>query len=221
MRIEVPPPSAYFWSWSIDDLHALYEYRAVMERQVERILAEREAERELYLSGDLHAALRQEHSDSRFPEIFRGSFCVAAWSLFEYTVREIGRTLAARGRDALSERGGFPDLAARYFDQQLSRNVYRTDEIREAIALLYAVRNVIAHGNAVHSLVREDHGERVVRAAKDPRSGLNTDAGYLRISEVYTAAALEAVTQATVEAVGAGRTYLDTLPREVVLHGSD
>lgn len=193
------------------DLFFLREHLDNIEKEIARLSSVAEADRdrelkELRLKDFERDELEGQRQlidsfyngkvDVRLPLMFRGTFIIMLYAVYEVSITEVAHVLQKRCSLSLSIddiREGFLDRARKYFEQVLEMGLCPSTTTWQAIRMLAEIRNGYAHANGRLEMMGKRLSERIKNYAKNNTGEINTGNGYVIVSSSFTRTALETV----------------------------
>lgn len=151
------------------ELHALEDFLATMEKQIDHIAASEKLRLEAAIRNqnitpdDAEWQFERQDYDHRvnflLPRFFRGPFLVSLYAVYEASVTEIARLLQKSQGRAISIddlRGAdFLNRAMKYYRHILNFELCTDNSAWQQIQMLSEIRNAIAHTNGRIEMLQE------------------------------------------------------------------
>jgi hypothetical protein len=180
------------------ELHALEEFLATMEKQIDHIAASEKLSLEAAIRNqnitpdDAEWQFEHQDYDHRveflLPRFFRGPFLVSLYAVYEASVTEIARLLQKGQGRAISIddlRGAdFLNRAMKYYRHILNFELCTDNSAWQQIQMLSEIRNAIAHTNGRIEILQESAKKRILDWEKK-RIGIDTNWGYIVVDRAF------------------------------------
>lgn len=189
------------------ELFALEDHLEIIENQINRLSDSALIELEEYkLNGNLtpedadwdQARLEcDQRIECLFPRIFRGTFLVALYAVFETAVIEIAGLIqkAQKQEITLNDlRGDFLNKANKYYKNILRFELYRDNKAWQRIRMLAELRNAIAHANGRLDMVKKESQKKFKNWEKQA-VGIHSYDNYLLVDSDFAKVTFNMVRQ--------------------------
>jgi hypothetical protein len=135
----------------------------------------------------IQSELQQHQAEVKYalPRLLRSSFIVVLWAVYEAAVKELAEYLRRKGDLKMSDlSGGSTQQSTTYFEHILCTALYSSNEVRERLGRLQAVRHAIAHANGRLTEIKPGNRKTLNRWIKEDR-GITEEHGCLMLSEAF------------------------------------
>ena len=173
------------------ELFALEDHLHLIEDQMEHIQETERSRVETQLRRDglspkepeWHQALDEYtyRVECLLPRIFRGTFLVALYAVYESAVTEIADLVQKKQSEQISIndlRGNFLERAKKYYRHILKFDLYTKENIWYRLKMLSELRNAFAHTNGRLEMLSE-RPRKIIQKWVRQRIGVTTCRGYI------------------------------------------
>ena len=176
---------------AIYELRVLEKHLDLLEQQInhlgeqERLATEAKLQTADEVERDEIHRRHYEFVDVILPRLFRGSFMVSLWAVYESTVTEIASHIKedrglALGLEKDIKGYDFLSRAKKYYEHILNFTLC-SDQTWERLRMLSVLRNSVAHGNGRFEMLRSNYQEKIKNWARQG-DGISIRSEYLVVS---------------------------------------
>lgn len=115
------------------------------------------------------------------PRIFRGSFLVALYAVYESAVIEIAGLIQRKQFQGISIKdlkGNFLEQAKEYYKHILKFELYIENEAWQRVKMLSELRNAFAHANGRIEMLNQK-SKNIIKSWERQKAGITTYSGYI------------------------------------------
>jgi hypothetical protein len=173
------------------EIYALEDHLQIIEKHMERFQEEERLRIDEYLKKESlcpddpewHIAFQDYNNriDLLLPRLYRGSFLIALYAVYESAVTEIARLIQNKKSQKIAIndiKGDFLERAKKYFKHILTFDLYSEEKAWHKITMLSLLRDVYAHANGRLEMVKEP-SRKTIQKWEQQNLGISDYHGYV------------------------------------------